>query len=217
MLNPSGAGFDRVHDTQHIYRILLHAMSRPGVICELGELVQRIDVPSGTSKAAAAIAYTLLDGEVSFASCMWEQVGWPEHIRRMTYSKLVEMSVADYVFVNGEEDAGSIEIMISKLKIGTLSSPEQSATLCIKVNSLRSEPDMNEAGISLKLTGPGIEGSSICCVDGLSSAWIESRSGLVQEYPLGVDFVLFTESGEVLALPRTTVVEGVVGAWPTLQ
>jgi alpha-D-ribose 1-methylphosphonate 5-triphosphate synthase subunit PhnH len=206
--------FNRVHDTQAIYRVLLHAMSRPGLICELGNAVNGIDLPIGTSKAAAAIALTLLDGEVAFAVQMQGHEGWAETMQRLTYCKLVDVAAADYVFVDGIEELSFINQVQSQFIIGTLSSPEKSATVFIRVNNLLDNNSLSQdQGCSLKLTGPGIQTEAICFVDGLSLAWIESRASLVEEYPLGVDLILYTENGKVIAIPRTTIVEGVAGVW----
>jgi alpha-D-ribose 1-methylphosphonate 5-triphosphate synthase subunit PhnH len=185
-------------------------------VCALGEAANGIDMPEGLSKTAAAIALTLLDGEVTFAARIRGQEGWTETVRRMTYSKLVDFAAADYVFVEGIEERDFIKEVQAKLKIGTLSSPEMSATLFIRVKSLMNEAVFQEAGCSLKLTGPGIETQTLCCVDGLSFTWIETRAQMVEEYPLGVDLILYTEHGELMAIPRTTVVEGVATAWPML-
>jgi alpha-D-ribose 1-methylphosphonate 5-triphosphate synthase subunit PhnH len=61
------------------------------------------------------------------------------------------------------------------------------------------------------LTGPGIQDACTLSVQGLSKAWIVERAKLNAEYPLGIDMVLFTESGQLTALPRTTMMreEGV--------
>jgi alpha-D-ribose 1-methylphosphonate 5-triphosphate synthase subunit PhnH len=213
-LNLKGLSFDRVHDTQEVYRVLLHAMSRPGLVGELGDRINRIDIPVGTSKAAAAIALTLLDGEVAFAVQMLGHEAWAETIRRLTYCKLVDFAAADYVFVEGIEELSFISQVQSQLRIGTLSSPEKSATVCIRVDSFsKNESSLQAQGWSLKLRGPGIQTETYCYVAGLSLAWIESRARLVEEYPLGVDLIFYTEHGEIIAIPRTTVVEGVAGAW----
>ncbi|QGQ94749.1 phosphonate C-P lyase system protein PhnH [Paenibacillus psychroresistens] len=204
--------FDSVHDTQEVYRILLHAMSRPGLVCELGERINRIDLPVGASKAAAAIALTLLDGEVAFAVQMQGHEAWAETIRRLTYSKLVDFTAADYVFVEGIEEVSLINQLQDQLKIGTLSSPEKSATVFIRVEGF-AKSSIQAQGCSLKLTGPGIKTETNCYVAGLSLLWIESRARLVEEYPLGIDLIFYTEQGEIIAIPRTTVVEGVAEAW----
>jgi alpha-D-ribose 1-methylphosphonate 5-triphosphate synthase subunit PhnH len=206
--------FDRVHDAQEIYRVVLHAMSRPGLIGKLGNAVNGIELPVGTSRTAAAIALTLLDGEVAFAVYMQGHEGWTETIRRLTYCKLVDFAAADYAFVDGIEELSFINQVQSQLRIGTLSSPEKSATVFIRVKSfLKNETAVQKQGCSLKLTGPGIQTETSCYIDGLSFAWIECRARLVEEYPLGVDLIFYTENGEVMAIPRTTVVEGVAGAW----
>jgi alpha-D-ribose 1-methylphosphonate 5-triphosphate synthase subunit PhnH len=213
-LNLNELSFDRVHDTQEIYRILLHAMSRPGLIGELGNAMNGIDLPIGTSKAAAAIALTLLDGEVAFTVQMQGHEGWTETIQRLTYCKLVDFAAADYVFVEGIESLSFINQVQSQVRIGTLSSPEKSATIFIRVKSfINNESSDQDHRCSLKLTGPGIQRETICNIEGLSLAWIESRARLVEEYPQGVDLIFYTENGEVIAIPRTTVVEGVAGSW----
>ena len=216
MPNLKEASFDRVHDAQQIYRVLLHAMSRPGLVGELGEAVHGINIPEGTSIPAAALALTLLDGEVTFAMCMHDQEGWSETIRRLTYAKLVDSAIADFVFADGLEDSVEIHKRVINMKAGTLSSPEISATLLIQVGDFLTEPNFKQEGCSLKLIGPGINGHTMCYVDGLSLAWIESRSLVNVEYPMGLDMILYTKQGKVICFPRTTVVKGVVGIWPML-
>lgn len=207
-------GFSQVHNTQEIYRTLLQAMSRPGLVCEISEHMNGIDIPAGTSKPAAAIALTLLDGEVSFTLLMPGHEEWIETIRRLTYCKLVNISAADYIFTEGIESLSLITLIQSQVKIGTLASPEKSATIFIRVQDfITTNTSVQAQACSLIMTGPGIETQTICYITGLSLEWIDSRASLIEEYPLGVDIVLYTEQGKLIAIPRTTIVEGVAAAW----
>src|SRR5690554_4977521 len=135
MPNVNETDFDRVHDTQQIYRMLLEALSRPGSVNHLSLAFKSIDAPPHVSKVATAIAYTLLDGELGFTVQMTGQEQLAETIRRMTYSKIVDYSAADFLFLDGDATAFIVDEIESKVKVGTLSSPEKAATLFIRVKA----------------------------------------------------------------------------------
>jgi alpha-D-ribose 1-methylphosphonate 5-triphosphate synthase subunit PhnH len=84
--------------------------------------------------------------------------------------------------------------------LGTLSSPEKSATIIVKVVSL-------EGGeTALRLTGPGIRDSVECSLAGLDADWLRQRESWCCAFPLGVDLILVDQQ-RVVALPRSTRVE----------
>jgi alpha-D-ribose 1-methylphosphonate 5-triphosphate synthase subunit PhnH len=205
-------GFDRVHSTQQVYRTILETLSRPGSIHQLSENIESIETPSSISKAAVAIAVTLLDGEVGFAVEMDGQELLTDTIRRLTYSKAVDYTTADYLFLDGDVDSVVMESVEAKVKIGTLSSPELAATLFLRVKGCTSDRQ-GSASIGLKLKGPGIQETTVFYVEGFDPFWLEVRRRLNAEYPLGIDMVLYTDQGMIAALPRTTQVEGVDDLW----
>jgi alpha-D-ribose 1-methylphosphonate 5-triphosphate synthase subunit PhnH len=218
MPNVKELTFDRVHDTQFIYRQLLDAMAKPGQISSIAAASDKLESSLTAMQAViTCFALTLLDGEVSFAIQMDNKKDLETHIRKQTFSHVEAASEADYVFASGNSGDDSIRALLSEVKTGTLIRPEGGATLFIYVEGLTGELDMDAgAEASAKqttqgcwtLTGPGIQTTCTLAVQGLSKAWIEERAKVNAEYPVGVDIVLFTENGLITALPRTTTMRG---------
>lgn len=169
---------------QKNYRALLEATSRPG-------LIQPIHFSQESADALTAVLAALLDSEVSLADVDQQihQDSWP-----LFQAKRADVESADYVVCQGHKAP------MFEPKVGTLESPEHSATLLLSVNSLNTGP------LILELTGPGIESSIKCSISGLNHEWLKQREDWVGAFPLGVD-VLLMDQTHVLALPRTTVVE----------
>lgn len=169
---------------QQNYRTLLDAMSRPGQVKPV--LWQGQD-----GNTVMAVLATLLDGEVSLANLdgLVRDADWP-----MLQAMSAAPENADYIVCAGNQ-APDFEP-----KLGTLASPDYSATLIIQVDSLC------EGELTLRITGPGVEGYLINRLCGLHREWLSRREDWVCAFPLGVDFLLVDPSG-VLALPRTTRVE----------
>ncbi|MES9991414.1 MAG: phosphonate C-P lyase system protein PhnH [Candidatus Thiodiazotropha sp.] len=168
---------------QQNYRALLDAISYPGEI----KNIQHDD----EGPASNAVLATLLDAEVSLAdpNGLLEEGDWP-----LLQAAVAAPDKADYILCAGSKAAEF------QPKLGSLPSPEQSATLIICVESLHG------GELKLSLSGPGVNGKRACAITGLDPAWLSQRDGWVCSYPLGVD-LLFVDDSAVLALPRTTKVE----------
>lgn len=197
--------FDAVHDTQHIYRALLEAMAFPGTVQDIGPVIQKLDDSLAFNRTAAGIALTLLDAEVSHAVQMAEATLLPDYIRRMTFSPAAPMNDADYVFADGDMDAEAIARIMESVKRGTHEAPDFSATLLLEVRGFVEEQD----GRRLVLSGPGIAIETECRVSGLTTEWLMEREKANAEYPVGVDLILYTGEGHLVALPRTTNIKEV--------
>lgn len=205
---PDQPPFDPVHDTQKVYRVLLEAMSRPGKVCHIEGIGQHLSLVRKEWQTAASIALTLLDGEVGF--CMLpEEAELVDYTISRTFCRKVEASEADYVFARGDADPEFVHNLMGQLKKGTLLAPETSATVILRVKDVMEceEPtqvltDATDSG--LVLTGPGINGKRDLCVRGITSAWWQERAKSNAEYPLGLDWILYTADGKVVGLPRTT-------------
>lgn len=168
---------------QQNYRALLDAISCPGKVKSM--------IHETEDQAYTAILATLLDGEVSLADpdALLDEETWP-----MLQADNTRPQEADYVLCSG------VKSPCFQPKLGSLTSPEQSATLIVKVDSL-SNGDME-----LFLSGPGVDGTTCCAITGLAPDWLTKRESWVCAFPLGVDLLLVDDS-TVLALPRTTKVE----------
>lgn len=176
-------------DTQQkIFRALMEVMSRPGKVENLTAITQ-------SDSALRAILPALLDAEVSLCdhADLLDAADWPLLQCRQ---QLVDQ--ADYIVCDGKQPADY------QPKIGTLSSPELSATLIIKVD------DLQHGEANLSLSGPGINGVCQIRVSGLDQTWLQQREQWNDAFPLGVDILLVDDS-HVMAWPRTTKIE--VASW----
>ncbi|WP_163536998.1 phosphonate C-P lyase system protein PhnH [Gracilibacillus sp. YIM 98692] len=204
MIKANNNPFDVTSDTQEIYRKLLGGMARPGSIQSIQKSAQKLSAISKEGASLLAIALTLLDKEASFHFMTNDKEEWNHYIKWQTFSEPETIQQADYLFVNQLLNEAEIAQLLQKVKKGSLEEPYNSATLIIRVDNISSN---KSNGNILKLSGPGINGSSICYMNGISNSWFTFRESLNSEYPMGVDFIFTTESGEFIAIPRTTVVE----------
>lgn len=182
-----------VLESQRVFRRLLEATARPGVL---------IALPPASAEPETAVLRALLDHEVSFGV-----VGGAEEeaegIRLTTGARGGPARRADFVLVRGGDSGGEV----AKMKRGTLWEPHLGATAIYAVGRLSAR-----GPVTLALSGPGVEGSRTLGVDGLAASEVgcilESRA----DYPMGVDVYLVDGAGLVGALPRSTRVETAAGA-----
>lgn len=187
------ACFDKVFDTQCIYRQILDAMARPGKVNLLPAL--RLNPPLGLNQAAAAIALTLLDSETGFCVLPADQ-GVIDYLKFNTGAAACPVDCAEFIITAGNERKPEL----IDVCCGTLLSPEKGATLIIMVDSLEAAGK----GIQLLLSGPGINGGSCLNISGLDKSNIQTIAGLNQEYPMGVDVIYADNSGNVACVPRSS-------------
>jgi alpha-D-ribose 1-methylphosphonate 5-triphosphate synthase subunit PhnH len=191
-----GPGFaEPVEDAQAAFRAVLDAMARPG---RIRRLVAPPDAPAPLDPAAAALALTLLDYETPvWLDAALDRPQLHEWLGFHTGApRTAAPDAAAFALI---ADAARMP-PIDRFQPGSDAYPDRSATLILQVTRLGS-------GSALRLAGPGIEGQTSVLVDGLPAdfirQWRENRS----RFPLGVDVVL-TAGEEILALPRTTSIEG---------
>lgn len=166
------------------FRILLEAMSRPGS-------TQPLTITPQTGPTALAVLATLLDGAVSLAdpNRLLSEQDWA-----MLQTQQKPADAAEYLICNGHT-APEFTPML-----GTLESPEKSATIIVIVESL------SQGDTRLRVSGAGINGNRECSLQGLHPEWLNHREVWGCSFPLGVDIILVDEC-EVMALPRTSKVE----------
>lgn len=197
-LEPS---FDKVFDTQKIYRLMLDAMARPGKIIDLPCL--DICPPSGLSGYAAGLAFTLLDAETTFAVLPADAL-WQDYLAVNTGAKPAVPAAAEFILLTGQRHAPEI----AEANRGSLLAPEGGATLFILVGGIAADA----GSIKLTLTGPGVDGQATVMLEGLILANLESILSLNSEYPLGVDCFFVDRRGRLFAIPRSTSVNWEVAA-----
>jgi alpha-D-ribose 1-methylphosphonate 5-triphosphate synthase subunit PhnH len=168
---------------QKTYRKLLFAMSRPGKIIRLVNEGMAEQASDGILSALIDSSVYLCDHHSVLRQKMWSLLN----------ARNSKAEDADYLLVDGAV-APDFEP-----HLGVLESPDLSATLIVNVSGLSS-------GMTLQLSGPGVDGTERISVEGLRKSWIQKREQWVAGFPLGVDLFI-ADSCCVTALPRTTKVE----------
>ena len=199
-LSTLAPGFvDPVHDTQAVFRTLLDALSRPGTVGVV-ENVLPASQASGTHRSRAELAalaalLTLCD----YSTPVW--LAQPDGalasaLRFHTGAPLVdEPQRAAFAYLHDAHALPALEAFA----IGEPDAPEHAATLLIRVEAL-------QGGAPLTLRGPGIEHTQSIAPVGLPERFWRERAELAPLFPCGID-CYFVCGDDVLGLPRTTQVE----------
>lgn len=185
---------DPVLDAQLVFRTAMDAMARPGRVLPLDCSLMP---PSPLSAGAAAISLTLADYEtpvwldaplsVTDAVSNW--------LRFHTGAPITDDPArADFALIS---DAGSLPDF-ALFSSGEQDYPDRSATLIVQVESL-------SAGMSLNLSGPGIEGTQLLRVGPLPADFADRAAENRRLFPRGVDLLLVSDRA-VAGIPRSTLV-----------
>jgi len=186
--------FDMVFDCQEAFRLILEAMANPSRIVDLGKFAEKL---YGNHAVCLAVAFALLDNEVSFHVCGEQSLS--SEIISYTLAAEASLESADFVFVCQPDE---LQNAVETAKCGTLINPHKSATLIIS--------DNGQPMIPLTLCGPGIDGRSEVFVTQTMRDAIAMRDAQHYEYPQGIDLLFISGEGKLTAIPRLTKVEAVV-------
>ena len=200
---------DLIHDIQQVYRKVLNAMARPGVIEDISEASQKIDLAWGVYKGTLALMHMLLDTEVSYKMISKEEKAITQLVNQLTYAKATTTEEADYIFILEDASKDQIEEALAKAKIGSLIDPHISATVLMESPVITNEE-------KLLLKGPGIEKEHYLEVQ-ISGDWVDWREKKNKEYPLGIDMIFVDSKSHIACLPRTTqILKTEVKSWDML-
>ncbi len=189
--------FDMLFDIQHAYRQIVHAFAYPGEIVSLKQEAEKLEVPLSCRAGTGVLLYMLLDADTSFCAISQDDQ-LAVNIARLTYCRNSTLQEAAHVLVTSECIAELCDIM-QKLKTGTLEDPHLGATLIVECEALKQ-------GNDLIFSGPGIyQKNTLASM--LDTDWVEMRSIVNEEFPLGFDMILIDQDANCVALPRTTQVE----------
>jgi alpha-D-ribose 1-methylphosphonate 5-triphosphate synthase subunit PhnH len=199
------------------FRRLLKSLARPGEINQLVYPQFLGEPPCSPVRGATPVAVnlyalgallTLLDREVTFAVATESQ--WLTHADSLVQwlilrsgSTVAAAESAMFAFFCQGSSGG----LITHLNRGTLLEPEASATAfyCVdRLTAWATEHEASAGGITLELTGPGIECMRRVHAAGLEPSEIMQITLTRQGYPLGVDVYLIDSEGHCIGIPRTT-------------
>ncbi|CAM2183721.1 alpha-D-ribose 1-methylphosphonate 5-triphosphate synthase subunit PhnH [Paraburkholderia sacchari] len=210
-LDTLAPGFaDPVHDTQAVFRTLLGVLSRPGAIATIETPLPAAEsTNSAACSAANAAAHdTPRAGHAVFAAlltlCDYATPVWlaqPEAALAAALRFHADAPIADtpreaaFAYVH---DAAALP-PLDTFACGTPESPEQAATVFVRVDALTDGPPVT-------LRGPGIESTCTVAPAGVPARFWQERAELAPLFPCGIDFY-FVCGARIMGLPRTTRVE----------
>ncbi|MDR3540554.1 MAG: phosphonate C-P lyase system protein PhnH [Desulfosporosinus sp.] len=187
---------DLVHDIQNAYRKTLDSMSRPGLINNFRNLVDKLEMEIGCLDSTFILVQMLFDTEVKFNVCSKREAIMAKLINQLTYAKATEVESADYILVLKDALPEDVAKVFKRAYPGNLLDPHQAATIVLEADSVSNDWE-------LTLTGPGIEKESHIKVK-TTSDWVDLRADKNSEYPLGIDLIITDPQNNILCLPRTT-------------
>lgn len=196
-LSTLAPGFaDPVHDTQAVFRTLLDALSRPGTVGVVENVLPAAQA-TGTHRSRADLAaFAALLTLCDYSTPVWlaqPDAALAAVLRFHTGAPLVDdVHEAAFAYIH---DAALLP-ELEQFSLGTAQAPEHSVTLLIRVDALT-------GGAPVVLSGPGIEHTATVSPVGLPENFWHQRAGLAPTFPCGIDCYLVCGS-KLIGLPRTT-------------
>lgn len=186
---------DPVLDSQRVFRAVLEAMSHPGRVVSLG--LEGAPLPP-LYPATLSICLALVDLETPlWLDAAGRTTAVSAHLRFHCGCPLVDDPArARFAVVAAPAAMPALD----RFDPGTDEYPDRSATVIVQARTLA-------AGAGRRLTGPGIVSDVLLDADGLPARFWEGLRANHDRFPRGVD-VLLTAGASLVALPRTTRVEG---------
>lgn len=185
---------DPVLDAQAAFRAAMDAMARPGRVVPFDYSLMP---PRPLSAGAAAIALTLADYEtpIWLDAPLAATDAVSDWLRFHTGAPITgDPARAAFALIS---DAGSLPDF-AEFSSGEQDYPDRSATLIVQVESV-------SAGVSLNLSGPGIERTQSLRMGPLPADFADRAAGNRRLFPRGVD-LLFVSGHAVVGIPRSTLV-----------
>jgi alpha-D-ribose 1-methylphosphonate 5-triphosphate synthase subunit PhnH len=185
---------DPVLEAQSTFRTTMDALARPG---RVQPLECRIAPPGPLSAEAAAIALTLADYEtpIWLDAPLAATDAVPDWLRFHTGAPITEDPArAAFALISDPSALPDFTLFCP----GEQDYPDRSATLVVQIESFA-------CGVSLKLTGPGIEGTQSFRAGPLPADFADRAAANRLLFPQGVD-ILFVSNHAVAGIPRSALV-----------
>lgn len=183
---------DPVNSSQRVFKSVLTAMSFPGRVVELRDLVPA-PAPMSADLTAVVLALADMDTPLWLDAAGQSSSRLTDFLSFHTGAPLVS-SPSDASF--GVVTDPSALPPLDHFPQGSDEEPDKSATVIIQVNGFDNGPVWT-------LTGPGIDGERDVQIDGLPESFAQDCQANHHRFPKGVDIVL-VQGGQIVALPRTT-------------
>jgi alpha-D-ribose 1-methylphosphonate 5-triphosphate synthase subunit PhnH len=184
--------------SQRAFAALLATLSRPGTIEALDAVALPADVPP-----ALVVPLALADVEVEVAVVDDRpDAAWERFLVDVTGARPAAIERAGMVvFISAP---GRDQLL--SVRRGRAESPEGGAKVAIAVDHLRApdSADREPDELVVELSGPGVDGSALLAVTGLSAAALDAISQANRGFPSGFDTWLVARDGSLAAISRST-------------
>ena len=176
---------DPVLGAQSTFRAVLEAMSRPGLIVEVGA---ELTPPAPLCRSAAAVLLTLVDADTALYLAPEAENAQDWIVFHATPRMTTNLAEADFAFALTKP-------RLEKLNAGTDDGPEEGATLILQVAGF-------SQGHHYELAGPGLAKPRLVEIAGLSGEFPMQWEANHRRFPRGIDLILCAGT-QLMALPRS--------------
>jgi len=188
------ARFLNVHDSQNVFRLLMDALSRPGIIQHFpSELISRIspvEIP----------LLALLGYNTSFALVGADE-SRTQLMERATSGRPEAPELASYVAVFDSENP----LLPMGLCMGSPMRPDFAAQVSVQIKGTLRTAESNSS--TFEMTGPGIEEIHHIAVDESATSELEFLFRRDWSAPRGIDMWLIGSDGSFIGIPRTSRIQ----------
>jgi len=180
------ARFDPVFAVHGLFRRVLDATARPGLVVDLGDLA--LTVPPPRLRPACALLLSLMDDEVSFHVLGPDAERIRTYLRFNTGARATVLADADFV-------------LFTASGLPWPDAPREGATVVCVPDSLSNSTAV--ADVVLHLQGPGIPGERRLLVQGLRRDDLAPLLG-DGAVPMGIELWLAAAAGSLAVITRST-------------
>lgn len=198
-----------LHSVQRAFRAVMDAMARPGKIFKLGRANESTSSLPGLNPGQTLGIKMFVDQSVRFNVLGGASDELVRAIQESTRATPATLQQADFIIVPSTTEASMLDEAFAQASGGTLLSPEKGAVFLIgceqlSVSSETSKKENNSALCWVSVEGPGIKKAHTFGTS--QSDWIWPRNRRADEFPCGVEIILFDTRAQVVAIPRTSFV-----------
>lgn len=186
-----------VHESQHVFTVLLNSLSNPGTIYSVDQKIwERTD-------GCAVPLLALLGHETPFCVLGEHSEELTAIVQHVTTGRPSTLKDARYVAI--PHSVTSEEFV--EISTGSDLRPDSAAQISVYCSgrfSTSSSSDIN--GTSVRLSGPGVNGQSELTFEHIDSVVLASLLNRKFAFPRGHDIWFCNNEGQVVAIPRSTTV-----------
>jgi|GEM_PF-261165 phosphonate C-P lyase system protein PhnH len=186
-----------VHESQHVFTVLLNSLSNPGTIYSVDQKIwERTD-------GCAVPLLALLGHETPFCVLGEHSEELTAIVQHVTTGRPSTLKDARYVAI--PHSVTSEEFV--EISTGSDLRPDSAAQISVYCSGRFSTSSSSSIeGTSVRLSGPGVNGQSELTFEHIDSVVLASLLNRKFAFPRGHDIWFCNNEGQVVAIPRSTTV-----------